>query len=57
MIQMRIWIEKAWCYEWKVVTWEEIIGRQTKLWLGKNYLKRVDKERVEHIDIKREKDF
>jgi hypothetical protein len=57
MIQMRRWIEKAWCYEWKGVTWEEIIGRQTKLWLGKNYLKRVDKERVEHIDIKREKDF
>jgi len=56
MIQIKRWNEKVLCYEWKGVTQEEIIGRQTKLWLGRNYLKIVDKEIAKHIDIKRKKD-
>jgi len=36
---------------------EEIIGRQTQQWLRKNYLKRVDKERAKHIDIKGKKEL
>jgi hypothetical protein len=57
MIQIRRWNEKTWCHEIKGVIREEIIERQTKLWLGRNYLKIVDKEKVEHIDMGGEKDF
>jgi hypothetical protein len=40
-----------------VAVWEEITRRQTKLSLGRNYLKRVDKETTKHIDIRGEKGF
>jgi hypothetical protein len=39
------------------VTQEDITERQTKLWLGRNYLKKVDKERAKHIDIIGKKDL
>ncbi len=57
MKQVKRWNEKAWCHERIEITWEKITRRQTKLWLGRNYLKKIDKEIVEHIDIKGEKDF
>jgi len=34
-----------------------ITRRQTKLWLGRNYLKRIDKERAQQIDIRGNKDL
>ncbi len=57
MIQIRRSSEKVWCHEKKKVTQEEIIGKQTKLWSRRNYLKRVDKEIAKHIDIKGKKDL
>ncbi len=57
MIQIKRWNEKVLCYEWKGVIREEITWRQTKLLLGRNYLKILDKERAKHIDIKGEKDI
>jgi hypothetical protein len=36
MIQIRKWSKKAWCHEKRGVTWEEIIGKQTKLWSRRN---------------------
>jgi hypothetical protein len=57
MIQIKKWNEKTWCHEIRGVIQEEITWRQTKLWSGNNYLKRVDKEKVEHIDMKQKKDL
>ncbi len=57
MIQIKRWNEKVLCYEWKGVIREEITWRQTKLLLGRNYLKILDKERAKHIDIEGEKDI
>jgi hypothetical protein len=49
--------EKEWCHERRGVTQEKITRRQTKLWLRRNYLEKVNKEIIEHIDIRREKDL
>jgi len=57
MIQIRRWSEKTWYHERGGVTQEEITRKQTKLWPGRNYLKKIDKEKVEHIDIREEKDL
>ncbi len=57
MRQIKIWNEKAWCHERRGVTQEKITRRQTKLWLRRNYLEKVNKEIIEHIDIRREKDL
>ncbi len=57
MIQIRRSSEKAQCHDKKGVTQEEITSKQTKLWSRRNYLKRVDKELVKHIDIKGKKDL
>ncbi len=57
MKQVKRLSEKTLCHERRGVTWEEITKRQTKLWLGRNHLKRVNKETTEHIDIRGEKGF
>jgi len=57
MIQIRKMNEKTWCHEKRRLTQEKLTRRQKKLWSRRNYLKRVDKEIVKHIDIKREKDL
>jgi hypothetical protein len=57
MRQIKRWSEKAWCHERRGVTQEKRTRRQTKLWPRRNYLKRIDKDIIKHIDIRGEKDL
>jgi hypothetical protein len=45
------------CHEIRGIIQEKITRRQTKLWPGRNYSKRTDKETTKHIDIRGEKDL
>jgi len=49
--------EKTWCHEKKKTTWEKITRIQKTLWPRRNYLKKINKDIIKHIDIRRKKDL